>query len=160
MKKAQEELMFVFSLIFLVVVLTLFFIIMSIASHDKIKNQIDSLENGEININLINYLRTPTNFNNLSISGLITYSYHTNNYDNLKVITQDFFDKFHDKEKCQTMLINVLTKDGDRVFQLISSGNTKTTKDKFALKSNSIFIPTLDADNKLKVTYVEGCTNE
>ncbi len=160
MKKAQEEIMFVFSLILISLVLTLGFIVCSIAGKNTIEEKITALESNEININLLNYLRTNDAKTNFMIADLITYSYHKDNYDDLERVTKEFFDKYHDKDKCQTIFIAMFdTKDDKKLFEALSRGEAVSTRDKFSLKSTSIILPTFD-DNKIKINYAEGCKNE
>ena len=150
MKKGQEELMFVFSLIGLVVVLTIFFIVFNLASHGQAKEKINALESNEININLLNYLRTNDTKTGYIIADLITYSYYNNNYGDLKRITQEFFDKFHDKEKCRVMLISLYNKDDSQIFREASLGK-EDKNDPGTQVTSSILIPTFDPNENLKV---------
>lgn len=160
MKKGQEELMFVFSLILIVLLLTLSFIVFSIGGKNKIQGKIDALESNEFNINLLNYLRTNDVKTGMITADLIMDAYYKNNYDNIKRVTQEFFDRFHDKNRCKTMIINMFDlKDNKQIFQLISLGKGTTTKTNFVIHSTSIIIPTLEQNN-IKVVYNEGCKYE
>ena len=156
MKKAQEELTFVFSLILLSLLLTLFFIVINIASTSKTEQRIDALVTNEVNINMLNYLRTIDKKTNQSIIDLIVYSYYNDNYEDLKRVTQEFFDKYHDKQKCQVMQVSLFrTSDEESLFRLFSTGDLVTSKDKYLQSTLSMLIPTYDQD--LKLYYIEGC---
>ena len=160
MKKGQEELMFVFSLILIALILTLSFIIFSIGGKNRVQGKIDALESNEVNINLLNYLRTNDTKTGMITADLIMDSYYKNNYDDVKRVTQEFFDKFHDKNKCKTMIINMFDlKNNKQIFQLISLGKGTTTKTNFVIHSSFILIPTFEQNN-IKVAYSEGCKYE
>ena len=163
MKKAQEELTFVFGLILIAALLTVSFIVFNILGQNKVKDKITALENNEININLLNYLRTIDKKTNLTMNDLILQSYYNNNFDYVTELTKDILNSYHDKDNCEEILINAFTtKDSKKLFQWISLGNSKstTTEDKFFLEASSITLPTFDSNNDIKVTYVEGCKHE
>ena len=152
--------MFVFSLILIALLLTLSIIIFSIGGKNKVQGKIDALESNEVNINLLNYLRTNDTKTGMITADLIIDAYYKNNYDDIKRITQEFFDKFHDKDRCKTMIINMFAlKDNKQIFQLISLGKGTTTKTNFVTHSTFIIIPTFEQNN-IKVVYNEGCKYE
>ena len=156
MKKAQEELTFVFSLILLALLLTLFFIVVNVASTSRIEQKIDALATNEVNLNMLNYLRTIDKKTNQGTIDLIVYSYHNDDYEDLKRVTQGFFDKYHDKQKCQVMQISLFrTSDEELLFRLFSTGDLVTSRDEYLQSTLSILIPTYDQD--LKLYYIEGC---
>lgn len=158
MKKAQEEIMFVFSLILISLVLTLAFITFSIAGKGKVTEKIDALKTNEININLLNYLRTKDTKTNYTLAELITYSYYKGNYDDVNDFIKNLFNKYHDKQKCPILFINTFsTKDNQKLFESLSLGEANDYVPRY---STSIKIPTFDKDNDIKVNYLEGCKNE
>ena len=155
MKKGTEEIMFVFSLILISLVLTLAFITFSIAGRGKVEEKVAAINSNEININLLNYLRTKDE-NNITLSELITYSYYKKDYKNVVLTLENLIKKVHDKEKCSIYYLNaVATKNNEKLFEVISLGNVETNR-----ISTFILIPTFDPENNIKINYIEGCKNE
>ena len=169
MKKAQDDLMFVFSLILISLVLTLAFITFSIAGKGSVEERVNSLESNEININLLNYLRTIDDETNLSMSELITYSYHKNNFDDVKKITQDSFNKVYTENNCPVWILNTHLNE-NKLFEVSSDFNINELRgggprgsilklfgvEPLHYSSSSTYIPTLDKD-KIKVSIILGC---
>ncbi len=157
MKKGQEELGFVFGLVLIFLVLLGSFVLFNAFGKGEVKAKVDALSNDESNINLLNYLRSFDQKSKLIVSDLIVYSYYNKDYKEITRFTEEFLEKYHDKEKCQTIVINAfLIKDNSRLFQQISLGDVNGD---FHLRQSSVIIPTLNED-KIKVNYAEGCINE
>ena len=104
---------------------------------------------------------------------LIINSYYGDNYDELEKITEEIFNKAYDKEKCP--LWNVYGEiDNKKFFDYESGfdirkyskptprGNVLSlfTKEYVITKSSSLDLIFSDKNKKLKITLIEGCTNE
>ena len=97
---------------------------------------------------MLNYLRTIDKKTNQSTIDLIVFSYHNDNYEDLKRFTQEFFDRYHDKQKCQVMQVSLFrTSDEELLFRLFSTGDLVTRKDEYLQSTLSTLIPTYDQDS-------------
>ncbi len=156
MKKGTEELMFVFSLILISLVLTLAFITFSVAGRGKIEEKVSAISSNEININLLNYLRTKDENNN-TLSEIIVYSYYKKDYKNAVLMLENLIKKFHDREKCSIYYINAVSvKNNEKLFEVTSLGKANDAP----RISTFMLIPTFDSQDNIKINYVEGCKNE
>lgn len=103
-KKAQEEgISITFSIIFLTVVLLLFWIFSFIDKGVIREETSDQIEINNININLLNLLRTE--IDNLTISDLIVKSYNEKDYTILNTEVNSLFENYFDKDYCWTLSI-------------------------------------------------------
>ena len=171
MKKGESAITFVFSLIFLVILMTIFYSLFLLSSVSKTTYAINQISSGDVNINLINYLRTP--FEDEKIQDLIVSSYYNNDYKKLEIETENIFNKIYDKEKCP--LWNIKGEiDDDKFFEFESGfdirkynrptprGNILNlfTQEYLLTKSSSIDLTLPDSSKKAKITLTEGCINE
>ncbi|MEK6933029.1 MAG: hypothetical protein AABW56_04535 [Nanoarchaeota archaeon] len=170
MKKGQEELMFVFSLILIVLVLTLFFIVVSVVGNNRVEEKITSMKSNEVNIDLLNYLKTKTSFNDLTFSELIAYSYSKKDYNEIEKLTKKQFDKYYSQETCNQWILKAEVNneelfDSASDFSLSSSIENQRnpfsifTKKKINYASSSAFIPGFNSE-KIIAILILGCENE
>jgi len=174
MKKSQEEMMFVFSLILISIVLTIAFITFTLIGKNSVEAKIYALQNNELNINLLNYLRTNTSINNFSIADLTAYSYYNKNYDDLERITKDIFNNFYSQEKCPVWSVTGIVGNNE-IFKFSSDFSLSKLRTSTAVPRANILdlfgvkrINYLEADaiipgfnqEKIKIRLIEGCLNE
>lgn len=173
MKKGNESgLTIVFSLFFLVIILTLFSVLFSQSAINKTDLATKEINLAELNINLINYLRTPIE-NGLTVQDLIVNSYYNNDYKKLDNITSNIFNKVYDKEKCPLWDVKGEI-DKKEFFEYESEFDirkyslqqpprnilTLFAKDKISPNSYTIEIVLPDKSKKAEITLTEGCLNE
>ncbi|MBI2106833.1 hypothetical protein HYT57_02505 [Candidatus Woesearchaeota archaeon] len=99
MKKGQYQyLLFIYGLIILIIALLFGGFLFSFKSGTDVKTYQDY---SSLDINFLNYLRTPVTINGLgfSMGDLIVYSYYTNDFNKLDEQTHLIFNKFYG-EKC------------------------------------------------------------
>ena len=170
MKKGQEELMFVFSLILIVLVLTLFFIVVSVVGNNRIEEKVTAMKGNEVNIDLLNYLKTRTSFNNLTFSELIAYSYSKKDYVEIEKLTKEQFDKYYSQETCNRWILKAEV-NNEELFDTASDFSLSDsienprsifsifTKREINYASSSAFIPGFSSE-KINVILILGCENE
>ena len=155
MKKSQQELTFVFGLILLSIILTLSFIMFLTASRGQITKEVNALSGNEINVNLLNYLRTEDTKTGYTLAESIAYAYDKNDYAGIENAFDELFAKFHDKQKCSILYIEAVDeKNNERLFTAISLSNKIETAPRFL---TTTLIPTFNPENNIKITYIEGC---
>jgi hypothetical protein len=170
MKKGEEALTFVFSMIFLVIILFVFFALFSIDSINKKDYVIMGVESAKININLINYLRTPLD-DNTTIYDLIVNSYYKDDYDDLERETNNVFNKIYNKDLCPLWKINGKI-NNNKFFEYESEFDIRkytltpnprgnlflfTTSNRIYPKSFSIDIKFPELKKDPVITLTEGC---
>ena len=170
MKKGQEELMFVFSLILIVLVLTLFFIVVSVVGNNRIEEKVTAMKGNEVNIDLLNYLKTRTSFNNLTFSELIAYSYSKKDYNEIEKLTKEQFDKYYSQETCNRWILKAEV-NNEELFDTASDFSVSDsienprspfnmfTKREINYASSSAFIPGFSSE-KINVILILGCEKE
>lgn len=166
MKKGDTTLTFVFSLVFLALLLTFYFFIFSTVATRTTEIRIVSLSSVSDNVNLLNYLRTPTEKNNFIIADLIIYSYYNKDNQDLEKLTKDIFNKVYPEDKCPVWILNAKI-DDDEFFDVDSGfsleqlrGSSRFNLKLFGLEplrysSSQIIIPSFDED--VKVSLITGC---
>lgn len=155
MKKAQQELTFVFGLILLSVILTLAFIMFLTASKGHITKEVNALTGNEVNINLLNYLRTLNKETGHTLAESIAYAYDKKDYSEIEKTFDELFAKFHDKQKCSILYVEAVSeKSNERLFTAISMSNKIESAPRF---STMTIIPTFNPEDNIKITYMEGC---
>ena len=170
MKKADSALTFFASLVLIVIVLILFQVSFLLSSSSKTEFAINQISVANLQINLINYLRTP--LKQETVQDLIVDSYYNNKYDELEKISREIFKKVYDKEKCP--LWNIKGKvDDNKFFEYESEFDVRKytlnpnprnflnlfNKNYISSKESSIEI-ILPENKKAKITLIEGCLNE
>ena len=172
MKKGESALTFVFSLIFLGIILSLFYFLFLKSSISKSEYAINSINIGDTNINLINYIKTPLE-DNSNIYDLIINSYYNNKYEKLDGVTLKIFNEVYDKEKCPLWNIKGEV-DGKEFFEYESEFDIRKytlnpnprnilqlfNKNYLIARSSSIDLMLPDKTKKMKITLTEGCLNE
>ncbi|MEK6835843.1 MAG: hypothetical protein AABX55_02360 [Nanoarchaeota archaeon] len=168
MKKGTETLTFVFSLIFLALILTFYFLIFSTVATKTVETKIVSLNSISDNINLLNYLRTPTNINNFTISDLIIYSYYNKDYQDLEGLSENIFNKIYLENKCPVWILNAKIKDeeffdvdSDFSLEQLRGGVRYNILQLFGVEplrytNAQISIPSFNQD-KIKISLITGC---
>jgi len=170
MKKGEEALTFVFSMIFIMVILFLFFSLFLIDSITKRDYAIKQIDNGNANINLINYLRTPIK-KDYTIYDLIIDSYYNEEYNELEKETSNIFNKIYNKELCP--LWNLKGKvNNNKFFEYESEFDIRkytltpnprgnifllTTSNRIYPKSFSLELKFPDLDKNSTIVLTEGC---
>ncbi|MBL7147747.1 MAG: hypothetical protein ISS82_02890 [Nanoarchaeota archaeon] len=102
-KKSESGLTIVFSILFLVIVLTIFWVF-SFINRGVIREETsDQLEINNINIDLLNLLRTQVD--NITISDLIAKSYNEDDYSKLNSEINNIFENYFDSDYCWTLSI-------------------------------------------------------
>lgn len=172
MKKGESAITFVFSLFLLVIVLTIFYVLFLQAALSKAEIAIKQVGAADIQITLINYLKTPLK-DNKNVYELIINSYYNDNYNELEKVTEDIFNKVYNKENCP--LWNVYGEiDNKKFFDFESEfdirkysrptprGNILSLfiKDTISTRSTSLDLIFPDKNKKIKITLIEGCVNE
>ncbi len=172
MKKGESALTFVFSLIFLAVILSIFYVLFLLSSANRTNYVINEVNLGNVNINLINYLRTPIT-DNKKIFDLILESYYINNYEDLEKITNNIFNKIYNADKCPLWRITGEI-NNERFFDYESEFDIKKytlnpgprniihifTDKSLITRTSSLNLIIPDPNKKLKITLKEGCINE
>jgi hypothetical protein len=178
MKKGESALTFVASLILLSIILTIFYILFLQASFNQTKISIQQISISDVQLNLINYLRTPLQ-DRSTIYDLIIKSYYNNDYNELEKVTGEVFNKVYEKEKCP--LWNVYGEiDKKKFFDYESSFDIRKYTPEFSLKnlfnsitnrfflstpylgtrSSSLNLISPNSNRPIKIILVEGCINE
>lgn len=169
MKKGESALTFIFSVIFLAIILLIFYVLFSKSALNKTENIITQIDVGDVNINLVNYLRTPLK-DKTTVKDLIINSYYNNDYKDLDKITSDIFNKVYDNERCPLWEItgdinNKKFFDYESGFDIRKYTLRPTFRNFFLIFSNKYLLvrkSSLDLlfpnpDIKAEITLTEGC---
>ena len=167
MKKGESAITFVFSLIFLAIVITIFYALFLLSSVNKANFSINQVSLSDVNINLINYLRTP--LNTTTVYDLMINSYYNNDYRELETLSENIFNRVYDNERCP--LWNIKGEiNNEKFFEFESKFDARKytlsqnprnflrifTDDYLATRSSSFDIVFPD-NKKAKITLLEGC---
>src|SRR3989344_1504187 len=167
MKKGESAITFVFSLIFLAIVITIFYALFLLSSVNKANFSINQVGSSDVNINLINYLRTPVN--TTKVYDLMINSYYNNDYKELETLSEDIFNRVYDNERCPLWNIKGEINNGG-FFEFESEFDARRyalspnprnfliilTDEYLTLRSSSLDIVFPD-NKKAKITLLEGC---
>lgn len=169
MKKGESAITFVFSVIFLVIILLIFYVLFSRSALNKTENIITQINMGDVNINLVNYLMTPLK-DKTTIKDLIIHSYYNNDYNDLDKITSGIFNGVYDNERCPLWKItgeinNEKFFDYESEFDIRKYTLRPTIRNFFLIFSNkyllvrksSLDLSFPDPNIKAKITLTEGC---
>ena len=170
MKKGESALTIVFSMIFLAIVITIFYVLFLSSSIGKAEYDITQINIADMNINLMNYLRTPVDDKN--IHDLIVDSYYNDNYDDLEKNTENIFNRVYDKERCPFWEIYGDIED-EKFFDYESEFDVRrytlsaSPHNFFRLFNDDIILTRISSieiiipeNKKAKITLKEGCINE
>ncbi|MEK6907593.1 MAG: hypothetical protein AABW45_03625 [Nanoarchaeota archaeon] len=171
MKKGESAITFVFSLIFIVATITIFYALFSLSSLSNSEFRINQINLADIQINLVNYLRTPLQ-NNENIADLIVSSYYNDDYKKLQEVSGEIFNMVYDKERCP--LWNIKGElDDKKFFEYESKFDVRTYTlspnprnfirlftDKYILPQEHSLDLIFPDNKKAKITLEEGCIHE
>ena len=156
-KKGVYQLMKItLSSIVVVFLIIFFFFAFSALARDVIKENIEQTKLRDIDINLLNYIRTEND--ELKVADLIAYYYISKDNNELQELTEDIFNNLNDQQ-CPFWSVRAI-KSNNKFFE-VNSESLKRVTDGQNLKTkfSKTEIPSLDND-KIEVILLRGCLNE